>query len=980
MTTTIKHLLFALALGVASPAYAQQTLVATHHQKDFHVGVQLFEQKNYAAAQYHLQQYLLQKPEEQLTTEASYYLLLIALYQQDPTFEAVLQNFVQQHPTHPHTTQAYRLAGDYYFDQKDNEKAVYFYEKLNKTPQSPEEYKSLFRQGYIYFSREEYHKALPIFEQAKTGSHDYIYAADYYAGFIHYTQGRMPAALESLEKASSDAVYRKESNKIIPLIYYQQNNYKDLSAFLRKVEAAGDVLNNNQLFLMGDAYYYEKDYQLAARYYDQYYQNVGERTDRNVFFKLGYSLAAAGDNEKAATAYAHAADAQDSLAQVAAFNMGVAYLQSSNKQPALNAFDKVRQLGIVKNLQETGAFNYAKLSYELKDFAGTIAACNFFETNFPNSSYEDEMNELLTNSYLNSGDYLQALEYIDKIATKNYKLRITYQRLAFNKAVEYYNADQFKEAENLLQKSLKYPVNTELANSSYYWLGELHSYNQEYETALSFYNKIPASAPEYNEALYGKAYAAYNRKDYGNATQLFKQYLQKGSSDVNKTDAEVRLADCYYVQKQYDEALNLYDKASRMAGADLEYLYFQKGMTLVNTSYTDEALSTFSTLVQTYPQSKYVPAALYQKALLLFDNGKKPMAVEELMTLILQYPQSNYVPDALLRRAITFQLLNEQEKAIADYEQLLQQYANHPNSEDAIKALQELQSNGYNVANYDNLANSFAKSNPNSGAAVEGEFNAAKVFYDNGDYRKAVDALHRFIKKYPENTLVPDANYFLAMSYDQQNDYENALFAYSKVKGNYEVRALLRAGEIEQARSNYAQSVQKYEAALKNTPNKRYEGTALAGLTQGYFALKDFDKSKNFAQQLIDKGHTKLTALAELYMGRILLEKGDFANALLSLQKITQTYQDIYAAEAQYNIGVLLRKQQKFEESTKALIEVKNKFATHRSWLYEAFLLIADNYVSLGNKFQAKATLQSIIDNATDEKVKEKAKQQLAGL
>jgi len=270
MTTTIKHLLFALALGVASPLYAQQTLVATHHQRDFHVGVQLFEQKNYAAAQYHLQQYLLQKPEEQLASEASYYLLLIALYQEAPTFEAQLQSFVQQYPTHPHTAQEYRLAGDYYFDQKDNEKAVYFYEKLNKAPHSPEEYQSLFRQGYIYFSKEEYHKALPIFEQTKTGSHDYLYASAYYAGFIHYAQGRMTEALENLEKASYDAVYRKESNKIIPLIYYNQNNYKDLAAFLRKVEAAGDVLNNNQLFLMGDAYYYEKDYQLAARYYDQY--------------------------------------------------------------------------------------------------------------------------------------------------------------------------------------------------------------------------------------------------------------------------------------------------------------------------------------------------------------------------------------------------------------------------------------------------------------------------------------------------------------------------------------------------------------------------------------------------------------------------------------------------------------------------------------------------------------------------------------
>lgn len=85
-------------------------------------------------------------------------------------------------------------------------------------------------------------------------------------------------------------------------------------------------------------------------------------------------------------------------------------------------------------------------------------------------------------------------------------------------------------------------------------------------------------------------------------------------------------------------------------------------------------------------------------------------------------------------------------------------------------------------------------------------------------------------------------------------------------------------------------------------------------------------------------------------------------------------------AEAQYSIGLMLREQQQYEQSTAELIKVRNEYEGYTNWIYKAFLLVADNYIAIDNTFQAKATLQSIIDNSVDPEVVAKAQEKLATL
>src|SRR5262249_49809020 len=61
-------------------------------------------------------------------------------------------------------------------------------------------------------------------------------------------------------------------------------------------------------------------------------------------------------------------------------------------------------------------------------------------------------------------------------------------------------------------------------------------------------------------------------------------------------------------------------------------------------------------------------------------------------------------------------------------------------------------------------------------------------------------------------------------------------------------------------------------------------------------------------------------------------------------------------------------------DECKAMVEQK---PTHEYWRVKGFILLADNYYQLGNVFQAKATLQSIIDNYKGEELKAVAQEKL---
>ena len=84
-----------------------------------------------------------------------------------------------------------------------------------------------------------------------------------------------------------------------------------------------------------------------------------------------------------------------------------------------------------------------------------------------------------------------------------------------------------------------------------------------------------------------------------------------------------------------------------------------------------------------------------------------------------------------------------------------------------------------------------------------------------------------------------------------------------------------------------------------------------------------------------------------------------------------------YGAEARYEIANCLFHANQLKDAEKASFEVINKSGSYEEWVTKAYLLLGDIYFAEKDYFNAKATYQSIVENAKIEDLRQQAQQRL---
>ena len=1007
----VSRLLFALTVGLLSTLSASAQRTQSHAEPDYHYrnGLELFEKANYAAARYEFRQYLeprrgdgsqtLLNTGDQNSVDAEYYIALTSLYIDEPGAELLVDRFVKNHSQHPKAGQLYGDLGTYYYNRQDYTKAIDFLEKAVAQGGSTAQQTGFkYQLALSYYNTQNLQQALPLLNQIKLDPNSAdAPAASYYAGVINFRNRNFNEAVADFRRVENNPLYQNQVPNWIAQALYRQRRFDDLLTYTEPLlRRATDGKNNTSglsevALFTAEVFYQQNQFAKAIPYYKQYINTAGTKAPGAVKFRYGQSLFRTGAYADAITQLKALAGGKDTTAQYAAYTLGVSYLQTQNPTYALNAFDQAGRLSFNRDIQEEARFNHAKLQLDQNNGADAVKELTAFLKQYPDSKFENEANELVGEAYFASNNYPAAIAYIEGLKRRTPKINATYQRLTYNQGVNDFNAERYPQAVANLDKSLKFPVDTDLQQAAQFWKAESYSAGKQYDTAIPLYASISKTGSgEYaSKSLYGLGYAYYNKKDYTRALPYFRDFVNRGTTadgSAQLQDATIRLADSYFASKQYENAMRYYDQAIAQNAPDKDYASYQKAVILSYVGRDAEAKAQFDQVQRQYPNSRFVDESLFQKANVDFEKGAYQAAIQEFTKLIQDKPTSALVPATLLKRAIAYGNLQQYDPAVADYKRILDNYGDSEQAQSALLGIQNTLNDAGRPEEFSQVLGQYKKGNPGSTDVERVQFENAKNIYASGKYQQAIQSFLAFMQEYPASPGTNEARYYVAESYRQTDDAANALRYYNLViadnKSDYVVRAATRAADLETKQKNYARALRNYQIILSRAASKAEQVTAQLGLMDTYFAYPKPDSAATIAREVVAGGSVVPGAQnrAQLMLGKVALGKSDYKTAQTDFEKTIALAKDINGAEAQYYLGEILYRQKKYKESVATLLKFNEQFSDFDYWKGKAFILVSDNNVALDEPAQAKAVLNSIIENSSDQTIVADAKQKLAAL
>ena len=998
ITSLVSIFFFLTTFAFQTSILAQSTLNYTDASIHFRNGQEHYESKNYEAARAEFNMFIdydknLLEKEDGNKVWAEYYVVMCSLYLGYSETELLANRFVRNYPEHPVAGNLYKEIGNYFFEQGDYARAVDY---LKKSPKSDED--AQYRLAISHFSLQDYPEALIIFNDLKDGNSENAISSSYYAGIINFRAGRYKEAIPDFKKAEQSAEYRSEIPGWLAHSYYRQGKFAEMLSYtepLLREKNSGRKLEDVAL-LTAEVYFQQANYEKSSSYYTIYKNYKSQGMLPAVAYRYGYSLYKTDQFSPATEQLKNVAAVRDTLGQYASFILGVCYLKANNPNYALGAFDQARKSNYNASVTEEANFNHAKVLLDLNRGNEAIKALEEFLKKYPNTKYEDEANELVSEAYLASNNYQAALAYIEGLPRRSTRTNTAYQRIAYNQGVKMYNDERYIDAIPYFDKSLTTPVNAETKYSANFWKAEALSAEKKYNEAIPMYQSIIASVDNttpnvydlQSKSRYSLAYSYYNTKDYDKANKLFREYADrmKASGDSQSyQDAVIRLGDTYFAAKSYDAALKYYDQAIMGKGADRDYANYQKGLVMILKANEAGARAAFQKVQTDFPTSLYVDNAIYQEANLDFVAGRYIPSITGFTKLINEKQQSQLIPASLLKRAVAFQNTTNHEGAIADYKNILKNHSTSSQSKDALAGIQEELNEVGRPEEFTQILSDYQRANPLDNSVVGLEYESAKGLFYSEKYDKATVALTDYVRKNPTSIESYEAKYLIAESYFKLGNKQEALSWYYVVIRDRKYKALTkaisRAAEIEFTAGNFKAAITNYRNLLVSATDKKDQQTALIALMESYYQTPKTDSTLYFAREVSNSGDVVLGAKskANLYSGKIYMAKNDYPKATEAFNQTISLAKDDFGAEAQYLIAQMLYNQKKYKESSDMIIaKFRNEFSDAADKIVgRAYLLLADDFVGLDNVFQAKATLNSLIDNLADKDIVAEAKVKL---
>ena len=804
-----------------------------------------------------------------------------------------------------------------------------------------------FIEGYELIKKKELSGALQAFNKCDDLSSPYFNHARYYAGLINILQGDYKASLTNLKKIGT--TYELQHH----LPYYLALSHFALKDYQSVIKWYAPRLKETQLFQISAI----KEYVAIS------------------YFKL---------NE---------------------INESIELLKDTDQEELLisallqqEQYDELIKRVKKSKTEETSIYTKAAYAQALHHVGKHQESTDVY-TQLLNTPHADEVRFNIAQNHIAKADYNAALEILSVIQNTSIKAsaeRAISSLIINSDDVSIENIDQNLIA-NLTPEQKHHLLNKCQSK------GQEALANNNIEGAfryLSMSNRVDINAPQSIQLGSDIAWSYFVKGDYSIAKSRFKELSQ--SNKINNVDSDTqlkteyalsyiyldednyrqalghlskaqgiasstdidpslqedilnRMGDCYFAIEDYTLAQEVYQKAARHADAQGDHALYRIGAVhkLKNKPY--EQIITYEELIERFPNSPYANDSRFEIGNRYFELGQYDNAKKFYQGLTSVQDES-LRSESLLQLGLIYVNAGDYDNAEQYYSRILEQSHQPQYKESAEKALKEL------YATYKVDADSYAEVVQRSDRlsdtkTIKRQF--AIEQFQNGNYEVALTELKR-LKNQNNSSSDQELDHYIVQCLIKTDD-QDALAQTISYLRKY---SPLNHEELTVETSKRLLAKQDYTTYLELSDLGWFNDHADSAHSRlkSYVALERYDD----ATQLIAASKTGADQLPEDILLKIIsaeVQQNDWT-AIMAFKNTTLTHSMwTNNPKAIYIVALSQFNQDELQPSIATITDNYSALISDPSWFAKATILLSDNYFLLGEKTNASAALEAMLDS-----------------
>lgn len=986
-------LLCTLLGGLLRPVLAQRT--APSPATAFSDAVQLYEQRLYPDAGAALSAFRASYPTHVQSAESLFLEAKSTLAAgRDTETLRLLDRLQNRYPRHPRAQEARLGLAQHFVENGEQQRAKEQLRRIADDPSGASEgARALYmlarteqKQGNLEAALTHFDRVLRRYPRA-----DVAPAALYATGVAEVQLKRFDEATSSFERLGQrypESAFSQNLGTILGEVYYRLDRFEEAVAELQ--ERLPDLSGEKRArahYLLGESYSQLEDRESAL---SSYRTVLNDHADSPYAAAARYGLAwqqyNAGNYGAAAQAFAQVQASSSPRSEEAIYYEAVSRARAGAPEQALDRFRAFLENDPGGRLAAEAQYEVGLLQYQREEYAAAAAAFRTLVRNFSSSERAGEAYYWLGNAYLADDQLDRALEAYDQAIERgaaNESVRIEVQ---FQKAWSLHRDGQYEQAATEFVSLVKSFPDTPRTREGLLWAGDSFFQIGDYSRARTFLQQFLDTDVEGAQragARYALAWTYFKQRQFSTAARHFRQFLDSYEREGDipyRQDARLRLADCYFALKRYDDAIAVYRRAG---GQGTDYALYQAGKGLYYADRPQEALETLQRFAQQYPDSPWRPDALYRMADIHFQQQDYAAARQGFRRLLEEYPNHDLAAEAQYAVGDSYYNAGDMESAVDAYRTVLLEYPESPTAAEAASSLFFALNAAGQQDRAEEVISSIAENSSDENMAERLRFERARAAYQSGQSKRALRLFREFVRTSTVDALLPSAYYHLGLLYadlDQQAEartYLRQLLDQYPGSDEY-ANAALRLGDIYLAEENYEQAAQTYRAAAENEgTSDQLRAQARYGQSMALLQLERPGEAEDLLSQILDEQDASpLQASARLGLGRIREQQGRTSDALDLYRTVAESANSETGAEALFRLGHLYRDQGEARTAIRELDRMSALFAGYPEWEARALLEQARAYRDLGETGQAVQLYDEVVNSFSGTPFAETARQE----